>query len=146
MIRAHALQQYDLDVLAERHAWERMEIPPNTNFMISFKKMDIRLNFWLSTGTVASCLLHPKQGKTQLFRRKVTLEEAEQIFINPRIHTGKFISNKSVVDSSLPPLLMSLMQYYHHHHHHTHHHTHHAHHNHHTHYSMGTHPTLLCIR
>ena len=32
---------------------------------------------------------HPKQGKTQLFRRNCTEKEVKQILKNPRTHTGK---------------------------------------------------------
>ena len=49
----------------------------------------IRLNFWLSTGTVGSYLDHPRQGKTQLFRRQISMSDASEIFNNPRQHTGK---------------------------------------------------------
>ena len=58
-------------------------------YMASYKRQALRLNFWLSTGTVGSYLEHPRQGKTQLFRRDVTISEAEQIFENPRIHSGR---------------------------------------------------------
>jgi hypothetical protein len=58
--------------------------------MLSFRQGDIghRLSFWLTTGAVGSYLDHPKRGKTQLFRRKVTLGEALELFKNPRKHTG----------------------------------------------------------
>jgi len=56
--------------------------------MASFKRDGVRLNFWLSTGTVGSYLEHPRQGKTQLFRREVEMSQAFEIFQNPRIHTG----------------------------------------------------------
>ena len=36
-----------------------------------------------------SYLDHPGQGKSQLFRRTVTLGEAAAIFANPRVHTGR---------------------------------------------------------
>ena len=39
-------------------------------------------------GTVGTCVDHPRQGKTQLFRRHQTLHSLEDIFYNPRVHTG----------------------------------------------------------
>jgi hypothetical protein len=78
----------------------------------------LQLNIWCSTGTVGSYLNHPRQGKTQLFRRDVhrhvlpTLRlwprsrpalrhfhlafqlsirshgDLDQLFRNPRVHTG----------------------------------------------------------
>lgn len=59
--------------------------------MASYRRGACRLNFWLTTGTVGSYLDHPRQGKTQLFRRDIDLNyEAEAIFQNPRVpHTGR---------------------------------------------------------
>jgi hypothetical protein len=48
-----------------------------------------QVNVYYTTGTVGTCLNHPKQGKTQLFRRGVVnLDMLAEIFQNPRIHTG----------------------------------------------------------
>lgn len=50
----------------------------------------VRFNIYYTTGTVGTCVNHPRQGRTQLFRRNVTTaEELRAIFRNPRIHTGK---------------------------------------------------------
>jgi hypothetical protein len=46
-----------------------------------------RFNVYYSTGTVGTYLNHPRQGKTQLFRRNVSLDLLQDIFNNPRIHT-----------------------------------------------------------
>ena len=63
--------------------------------VISFSKRDelddstfIRINVYWTTGTVGTCLNHPRQGKTQLFRRNVDLLTLRLIFKNPRHHTG----------------------------------------------------------
>jgi len=59
--------------------------------VISFRKGDsspIRINVYWTTGTVGTCLDHPRQGKTQLFRRNVDLSTLREIFKNPRVHTG----------------------------------------------------------
>lgn len=54
-----------------------------------------QINVWTSTGTVGTYLNHPKQGKTQLFRRGVSRKLLTKIFTNPRVHThGKFIAYK----------------------------------------------------
>ena len=57
--------------------------------MVSFKKGDARVNVYWTKMTVGTCINHPSKGKTQLFRRKVSLRQLEQIFNNPRLHTGK---------------------------------------------------------
>ena len=48
-----------------------------------------RINVYWTTGTVGTCLNHPRQGRTQLFRRNMDLKSLAQIFRNPRIHTGE---------------------------------------------------------
>ena len=49
----------------------------------------VRINVYYTTGTIASCLLHPLKGKTQLFRRNQTIGSLQMIFANPRTHTGE---------------------------------------------------------
>jgi hypothetical protein len=49
---------------------------------------DQRVNVYYSTGTVATALSHPVSGKTQLFRRDMTLRDLCKIFDDPRTHTG----------------------------------------------------------
>lgn len=56
--------------------------------MLSYKKGDARINVYCSKMTVATCMNHPKKGKTQMFRRCVDMELLQKIFDNPRIHTG----------------------------------------------------------
>eukprot|EP00978_Attheya_sp_CCMP212_P031231 scaffold117391_cov55-Attheya_sp.AAC.1 len=48
---------------------------------------DTRFNVYYTTGTVATYLFHPRQGKAQLFRRNVSLTMLKEIFETPRIHT-----------------------------------------------------------
>jgi len=50
---------------------------------------DARINVYFTTGTVGTCLDHPRQGKTQLFRRNVTLTILREIFRDPRVHTDR---------------------------------------------------------
>ena len=47
-----------------------------------------RVNVYYTTGTVATCIDHPRSGKTQLFRCDRTLEDLDRIFSNVREHTG----------------------------------------------------------
>lgn len=42
------------------------------------RKNNVRLDFYLSTGTVGSCLNHPRQDKTQLFRKKQRKENDDK--------------------------------------------------------------------
>ena len=61
--------------------------------VISFAATDdhsspVRVNVYYTTGTVGTCLTHPHQGKTQLFRRNVDLSMLAKLFREPRLHTG----------------------------------------------------------
>lgn len=79
------LKESELDIEAEANGWEKIECKQPA--MASYRMGDNRLNFYLSTGTVGSCVDHPKKGKTQLFRKY--LENPLSLFNNPRQHTGK---------------------------------------------------------
>eukprot|EP00949_MAST-11_sp_MAST-11-sp1_P003661 g3661.t1 len=46
-----------------------------------------RMNVYYTTGTVGTCVEHPWQGHTQLFRPAVTLDLLAQLMLNPRLHT-----------------------------------------------------------
>lgn len=85
----HVLDEYRLDHLAAQYGYAKIDSSSSTAPMASYRKGAVRLNFWLSTGTVGSYLAHPRQGKTQLFRRNVDMNEAASIFQNPRVHTGR---------------------------------------------------------
>ena len=68
--------------------------------VISFKDQSgSRVNVYYTTGTVGTCLNHPAKGKTQLFRRNVSLDLLGQIFRNPRIHTDTGYYRKNLRQS-----------------------------------------------
>ncbi len=70
--------------------------------VISFRKSvgNVRINVYWTTGTVGTCLDHPRQGKTQLFRRNVDLPTLREIFQNPRLHTGSGYHTKENVNNA----------------------------------------------
>jgi len=74
-------------VIAQSYGWKEVDHNKNSR-MISFKKESTRINVYYTTGTVGTCLNHPKSGKTQLFRRDITINTLKDIFLNPRVHTG----------------------------------------------------------
>ena len=92
---AFVLDEDELDWMARSQGWEKISVPRQEyeKGMVSYRKDDCRLNFWRTTGTVGSYLEHPRQGKTQLFRRDISRAEAPQIFNNPRQHTGRGYHN-----------------------------------------------------
>jgi len=82
----------DIAKLARRHGYEQVEVNlRDENRMVSWrhgwKCGGVRINIYFTTGTVATCLDHPKRGKGQLFRRNMTYADLEDIFDNPRVHT-----------------------------------------------------------
>jgi hypothetical protein len=74
--------------IATKHEWEFLA-HQEENKMISFISNGQRINVYYSTGTVATCLNHPKKGKTQMFRRNVSIKQLETLFEKPRTHTTK---------------------------------------------------------
>lgn len=56
--------------------------------VIGFARGNERVNVY-TTGTVGTCIDHPRKAKTQLFRRNQTHSSLGDIFVNPRVHTGE---------------------------------------------------------
>jgi hypothetical protein len=74
--------------LAASHGYHEIQYNP-TSRVIIFSNGSMQVNVYYTTGTVGTCLDHPTQGKTQLFRRDVvSLDMLSNIFHNPRVHTG----------------------------------------------------------
>ena len=78
----------EIENIAIENGWEFLDFQPGIG-MISFFKDESRINIYITKMTVATCINHPKKGKTQLFRRNVSLQELKKIFKRPRIHTNK---------------------------------------------------------
>lgn len=74
--------------ISEKYNYTLLDYQENIG-LISFGLDGVRINVYLTKMTVATCLNHPKKGKTQLFRKNVTEEILNQIFEYPRKHTGK---------------------------------------------------------
>ena len=62
----------------------------------------VKINVYYTTGTVGTCVDHPVQGRTQLFRRNVDLEQLRMIFRNPHVHTGKGYHRRHPSDDCKP--------------------------------------------
>ena len=73
---------------AARHGYAEIHFCAPSR-VVSFAARGTRLNYFYTTRTVATCLEHPQQGRTQLFRRSVSHELLDAIFANPRTHTDK---------------------------------------------------------
>jgi len=86
-----------LKKLASEHGWQFHDWQENIG-MISFVKVingdPARINIYTTKMTVATAISHPRQGKTQLYRKKVGNELMAKIFKNPRVHTHKGYKRK----------------------------------------------------
>lgn len=74
--------------MAQRHGW-KLEKRQHDISMLIYVRGNAQVNVYTTTMTVATSLNHPVQGKTQLFRRRVSHELLDQILRNPRVHTDK---------------------------------------------------------
>ena len=82
------MDKLQIEKIAESYGWEFLDFQENIG-MLSFIKDGMRINIYITKMTVATCLDHPKLGKTQMFRKNVTEKELNKIFKNPRVHTNK---------------------------------------------------------
>ncbi len=80
--------------LGRKHGWEVVSHQKD-KFMLSFVKSFQKINVYYTKMTVATCIEHPKKGKTQLFRKDVGMGVLEKLFIDPRYHTGTGYYDKS---------------------------------------------------
>jgi hypothetical protein len=74
--------------LAQKHDWYVHSDQQNICLLI-FRKGDQQVNVYWSKMTVATVVNHPKQGRQQLYRKNCSYKDLENIFNNPRFHTGK---------------------------------------------------------
>jgi len=95
-----ALSLKDIRSIARDNGYEEIGLNENSR-LISFRggpSKSTRINIYYTTGTVGTCLNHPKRGKTQLFRRNISsLDQLGVIFSNPRVHTGRgYFTRKNI--------------------------------------------------
>lgn len=83
--------------LAEKYDWQFHDWQENIG-MISFVKVyngdPARINIYVTKMTVATAINHPRQGKTQLYRKHVDAKLMDKIFENPRVHTHQGYQRK----------------------------------------------------
>ncbi len=81
----------EVAALANRYGWRFVGYQDNIG-MASFVRGsgadEVRVNVYLSRMTVATALRHPKRGRTQLYRKHVSMKDLARIFEKPRAHTG----------------------------------------------------------
>ncbi len=77
--------------LAVKHEYRLKQHQKDIGLLI-FVKPGVQVNVYTTKMTVSTCLEHPKQGKTQLFRRSIDLKQLEAIFEKPRVHANEIKS------------------------------------------------------
>jgi hypothetical protein len=94
LVADNVLSLSEIRTIARMHGY--VETDYNTaSRLVSFRGeqsdgSSCRLNVYYTTGTVGTCLDHPRLGKTQLFRKYIfTAGLMADIFKNPRLHTNK---------------------------------------------------------
>ena len=71
---------------AKEYGWKEVPVKPgDVGRMESYTKDGTSLNYYPTTGCVGTSMDHPSQGKTQMFRRDVPVED---LMANPRAHTS----------------------------------------------------------
>lgn len=83
------MNKQEILLLAQKYKWAFNVLNEPNPLMLSFFKFGMRMNVYYTTGTVSTAIDHPKAGRTQLYRRDITIAQLEKLFINPREHTGK---------------------------------------------------------
>ena len=74
------------------YGWDYHDYQWSQGELVILRKDDhngdqMQLNIWCSTGTIGSYLNHPRQRKTQLFRRDIyDFSDLRIILNNPRVH------------------------------------------------------------
>lgn len=74
--------------IAEARGWRPAWHRPEEMRVRFVKGKNMIVDVWYSKMTVGTVVTHPKKGRTQLFRRHVSERLLEEIFENPRVHTG----------------------------------------------------------
>lgn len=77
-----------IQLLGKVYGWVQIQHDLNSE-MLGFTRKGKRINVWYTKMTVGTALEHPFKGKTQLFRKNVSMRQMEFLFNNPQTHTGK---------------------------------------------------------
>jgi hypothetical protein len=80
---------------------QEIDANPQSHILHFQSREDILINVFYPTRTVGTAMIHPSQGKSQLFRRDCSDVELVEIFKNPHVHTEHGYQQKATpVNSS----------------------------------------------
>lgn len=84
MTLLHSSRLRDIITMARRYGWREEILTP---LFLAFHKNGMRINLYPSTMTTGIRVTNQTQGKSQIVKRKTTLEELEKLFCNPYAHS-----------------------------------------------------------
>lgn len=82
-----------IECAAKINSWSIIKYH-DINLILNLRRGDEIMDIYLSNMTVRTCIDHPKRGKTQLIRKKISIEELQKLMENVRTHTGKGYYNE----------------------------------------------------
>jgi len=89
MERTYTDKIQNLVFLGLAYGFVTLEINELKRF-IQFYRAGVTLTFFYDKAVCLTSLRHPKNGFTNLIRKRVTLEKLEEILHYPRVHIGSF--------------------------------------------------------
>jgi len=81
-------------LLAKVYDWQETKFS-EWDSLLSFRRRGVLMNVWYTKMTVGTALEHPTLGKTQMFRKHVSIKLLKDLFVNPRVHTTKGYTQKT---------------------------------------------------
>lgn len=85
----------EIATMAAKYGWVPEQEQKNIGLLILVRGNGEQTNVYYTRMTVGTCVNHPTQGRTQLFRKNVSMAELAKILANPRVHTGKGYHQKA---------------------------------------------------
>lgn len=72
--------------VAQCYGWKRIEHLEEEKIILC-RRNGVRVNIWYDRMTVGTAMDHPRQGSTQMIRKRVSMDMLEELLNNPRLHT-----------------------------------------------------------
>lgn len=82
-------------LLGKVYGWQETR-HDDYNCHLRFERKGVVMNVYYTKMTVGTALEHPTLGKTQLFRKNVSMKLLEELFADPRLHTKLGYTKKTL--------------------------------------------------
>lgn len=75
---------------SEKLGYELIKVDYSTGMIRFYQRVNlVAVNIYTTTLTVTTEIFHPKKGKSQLHRKRLSVSDIVKVLENPRLHTGK---------------------------------------------------------